>query len=78
MENEKKAPVKKEEKKEKAPAKKEETFIMTVGRLDWGANQKNHFYADKKPLITEKVMGKYADTLLIWLENGWIKEGSYK
>lgn len=80
-------PVEKTE--EKAPEKvvtpvekTEETFegsyIMKVTHLPWGMNGKNHFYADKKPLITEKVMGKYAKVLKIWLDNDWIKKGSYK
>jgi uncharacterized protein YaiL (DUF2058 family) len=54
------------------------TFIMTVGRLSWGLNEKNYFYADKKPLINAKVMGSYAKTLKVWLEAGWIKKGAYK
>ena len=57
--------------------KKPETFIMKVGHLSWGRNGKNHFYADKKPLITEKVMGKYSEVLLEWITNGWIEEGAY-
>lgn len=71
-----------EKKVEVKPAKKVEkkadTFIMKVGHLSWGRDGKSHFYADKNPLITEKVMGKYADVLLEWLDNGWIEEGSYK
>ncbi|MDX5586088.1 MAG: hypothetical protein QNK20_14435 [Aureibaculum sp.] len=57
--------------------KKAETFVMKVGHISWGRDGKNHFYADKKPLITEKVMGKYAEVLLEWLGNGWIEEGVY-
>lgn len=55
-----------------------ETYIMTVGHLSWGLNNKSHFYADKKPLINAKVMGNYSNTLLVWLKEGWIKKGSYK
>lgn len=62
----------------KAPEKDTGNYIMTVSHLSWGANGKNHFYADKKPLINAKVMGKYADTLKIWLDNNWIQKGSYK
>lgn len=63
---------------EKAAAEKEEaTYIMKVTHLSWGRNSLNHFYAEKKPLINEKVMGKYAGTLQIWLKKGWIEEGKY-
>jgi len=79
MEENKKASTEKVvEKATKKVEKKAESFIMKVGHLSWGRNAKNHFYADKKPLITEKVMGKYSDTLLDWIEKGWIEEGSYK
>lgn len=64
--------------KEVVKEKKVDTYIMVATHLSWGLNGKNHFYADRKPLISEKVMGKYAEILLDWLENGWIKEGSYK
>jgi hypothetical protein len=64
-------------KKAKEAPKKQDTFVMKVGHLSWGRDGKNHFYADKKPLISEKVMGKYADILLTWIEAGWIEEGSY-
>lgn len=57
---------------------KESTYIMKVTHLSWGRNGNNHFYSEKKPLITEKVMGKYAGTLKIWLKAGWIEEGKYK
>lgn len=73
----KKAPEKEEPKKEVKQAK-EVTYIMNVGHLPWGFNKKNHFFAEKKPLISKKVMGKYASDLEIWLKKGWIKEGSYK
>jgi hypothetical protein len=53
-------------------------FIMKVGHLAWGLNNKNHFFADKKPLINAKVMGKYSDRLKIWLDKNWIEKGSYK
>lgn len=70
-----KAPEKIETKK---PEVKVDTFVMKVGHLSWGRDNKNHFYADKKPLITKKVMSKYADIILDWLDKGWIEEGSYK
>jgi hypothetical protein len=53
-------------------------FIMKVGHLPWGFSDRNHFFADKKPLINAKVMGNYADTLEIWLKAEWIEKGSYK
>ncbi len=53
-------------------------FIMKVTHLPWGANGRNHFFAKKKPLINTKVMGKFANTLKIWLDNGWIEKGDYK
>lgn len=53
-------------------------FIMKVGHLSWGNRNMNHFYADKRPLINAKKMGKYYPTLLIWLNKGWIEKGSYK
>ena len=53
-------------------------FIMATGHLSWGLNNKSHFYADTKPLINAKVMGKYAPTLATWLKAGWIVKGSYK
>ena len=73
-----------EEKKEvkKAPeakkAEKEVTYIMKVTHLSWGLNGKNHFFAEKKPLISKESMGKYAPILEVWLENEWIQLGSYK
>lgn len=79
MENEKKkAEVKKVVETKKVEKVKEATYIMTVTHLSWGANNRNHFYADKKPLISKKVMGKFADKLDIWIKEGWVKEGSYK
>jgi len=57
---------------------KVDNYVMKVTHLSWGSNNKNHFYADKKPLINAKVMGKYADVLKIWLKNEWIEKGSYK
>ena len=52
-------------------------YIMKVTHLSWGLNGKNHFYADKKPLINAKEMGSYSGVLKIWLENKWIEKGSY-
>ena len=76
---EEKAPVKAEVSVEKAEEKAiSGDFIMTVGHLAWGQNGRNHFFADKKPLINAKVMNKYSETLKIWLAKGWIKKGSYK
>lgn len=72
-----------EDKKDKQPQKKEvaekkeTTYVMKVTHLSWGRNNMNHFYAEKKPLITEKAMGKYAGSLQIWLKKGWIEEGKY-
>jgi hypothetical protein len=63
---------------EKKEAKKEVTYIMKVTHLSWGKDSKNHFFAEKKPLISEKEMGKYAPILAIWLKQGWIEQGSYK
>lgn len=71
----KKAP---EEKKEVAKNEKEVTFIMQVTHLSWGQNGKNHFFAEKKPLISKEVMGKYASVLDVWVENKWVIPGSYK
>jgi len=51
---------------------------MQVTHLSWGRNGMNHFFAAKKPLISEKVMRNYKDTLDIWIKKGWVKEGSYK
>ena len=51
---------------------------MATGHLSWGLNNKNHFFADEKPEINAKVMGKYAPTLAIWLAAKWIVKGSYK
>ena len=55
-----------------------DTYVMTVTHLSWGFRNKNHFFADRKPKINAKVMGKFAKILPIWLERGWIKKGSYK
>jgi hypothetical protein len=73
-----------EEKKEvkKAPevkkVEKEVTYTMKVTHLSWGANGKNHFFAEKKPLISAKVMGKYAPVLELWTKNDWVEPGAYK
>jgi hypothetical protein len=73
-----------DEKKEvkKAPevkkVEKEVTYIMKVTHLSWGQNGKNHFFAEKKPLISKTAMGKFASILDVWLENEWIQVGSYK
>lgn len=72
-----------EEKKKADEAAKEKkvlsgTFIMKVTHLSWGEKGKNHFYAKEKPLISAKVMGKYANTLKLWLDKGWIEKGEYK
>ena len=70
-----------EPKKETKPELKvnsNDTYIMTVSHLSWGLNSKNHFYVGNKPLINEKVMGKFASTLKVWLSKGWIEKGSYK
>ena len=75
--NNQKAPEKKQEPKKEVKKAKETTYIMKVTHIAWGKNKKNHFFADKKPLISEKVMGKFAEELKIWLKNGWIEEGSY-
>jgi hypothetical protein len=53
-------------------------FIMKVTYLSWGKDGRGSFYADKKPLINAKVMGKYAGVLKKWLDAGWIEKGSYK
>lgn len=74
IEEAKKAPEEVKE-AEKAP---EGNYIMKVTHLAWGKDNKNHFYADKKPLINAKVMKGYAGILKIWLEKGWIEKGSYK
>lgn len=67
-----------EETTEEAESTPEGNYIMKVTHLAWGKNNKNHFYADKKPLINAKVMKGYASQLKIWLKNGWIEKGSYK
>ena len=63
--------------KTEAPAKVE-SYVMKVTHLSWGLGERNHFYADKKPLINEKVMGNYANTLKSWIKAGWVEPGSYK
>jgi len=76
---------KKEEKQVKKPVENkkevkeigEVTYIMNVTHLSWGYNKKSHFYAEKKPVISKKVMGKYHNELNVWLKNNWIKEGKY-
>jgi len=79
MEEAKKSTTKKVETKPvKKAEKKAETFIMKVDHLSWGRDNKNHFFANKKPLITEIVMGKYSEVLLDWIDKDWIEEGSYK
>jgi hypothetical protein len=54
------------------------TFIMKVSHLSWGYQNKNHFFADDKPLISSKSMGKYSGIMEIWLSNNWIEKGTYK
>lgn len=57
---------------------KETTYIMRVGKLSWGKNNKNFFFNDKKPLISKSVMKEYAHMIDKWLVADWIEEGSYK
>lgn len=67
-----------EQAKKVEPKAQPDTYIMKVSRLDWGKDNKNHFHSDDKPLISDKVMGKYSKTLKVWLDNDWIEKGSYK
>ena len=53
------------------------TFTMKVGHLSWGFQGRNHFFADKKPLINAQVMHEYAPTLDDWLKAGYIEKGKY-
>jgi len=78
MENNEKEVVVKAEKPLKAEkVAKVDTYIMNATHLSWGQNGKNHFFAAKKPIISREVMGKYAPTLDIWIENGWVIPGKY-
>lgn len=74
----KKAEEKKKADKAARAKKLSGTFIMKATHLSWGANNKNHFYSEKKPLISAKVMGKYVNTLELWIDNGWVEKGIYE
>ena len=65
------------EEKLKIELEAEETFVMLTTFLSWGAFGKNHFYSDKKPLISRKKLGSYSSIIDIWLKVGWIEKGSY-
>lgn len=72
------------EKAEKEAAEKAEklknddtTYVMKVTHLSWGEKKMNHFYADKKPKISRKVMGKFHTEIDIWLKNKWVEKGKY-